>query len=168
MGPRALRSVGGPQLFGKPPLVGEGGVKEIFLFTSHFLSSLPSSKLMDSSIQNTPDIDLGDTHLCISPPISLSLSFLSLWWLWLVSTVWSNTIQFYLQLSEVETIIIPILQMRKLRRRDLLIVTHLTKQESQHCTPNTDFSPAWIPCLFRLSFMPLLYPLPCGYAEMFG
>lgn len=78
MGPRALRSVGGPQLFGKPPLVGKRGVKEIFLFTSHFLSSLPSSKLMDSSIQNTPDIDLGDTHLCISPPISLSLSFLSL------------------------------------------------------------------------------------------
>lgn len=55
--------------------------------------------------------------------------------------------QFYLQLSEVETIIIPILQMRELRLRDLLIVTHLIKQESQHCIPNTDFSPAWIPCL---------------------
>lgn len=77
-GPRALRSLRGPQLFPVPPLTGERGSKGNLPVYFSLSFPFPSSKLMDSSVQNTLAIVLGDTHLCISPPVSPCLSFLPL------------------------------------------------------------------------------------------
>lgn len=105
--------LGVPQLFGGTSL--GRSMKEIFLFPSLTLSSLSSSQLMESSVQNTQPLVLGGVPLCISLLISPSISFLPLDNIYEVLIVrhaqaWSNTIQSNLQVSKVGTIIIPILQ----------------------------------------------------------
>lgn len=104
---------GVPQLFGGTSL--GRSMKEILLFPSLTLSSLSSSQLMESSVQNTQPLVLGGVPLCTSLLISPSISFLALDNIYEVLIVrhaqaWSNTIQSNPQVSKVRTIIIPILR----------------------------------------------------------